>query len=570
MEILTFGNNISGTLAEDITAEQTTIQLIQGQGQQFSDMLSTEFENPSIPLSYYSKLTLTNNKQSAREIVHLTSVDGDTLNVVRGMEGTTRRGWELNDFIGNMPTRGSENQFVQIGQEQAAFYLCGRAGGSANALTLKLPTNFFANGNDSWELNAPLIVYPTANNTGPATLQITLGNKTVGTYPLYKGERNDLEDGDILKGVPLLCLLNKQDGYVTVVNPSAIYDALGTAAFANLQVNNRDLTPGRVPTVLNVVGVNGGVARYSQGNGTVKDCNQLPINSVSFVYTDATNGPGFSGTLVDLAGLNSAYRVQIAINYAGKSRLKFRALDRDKSTTAWGEWVEVFSPNNVPTAAQVGAIPLAGSLGIKGDLRTTGVYQTTNANGIRMVYGQYGVIFRNDGGTFYILPTKAGAPYGDWSDRRPFRFDLKSGAVNIDNGLTVGSSLKVNGAAVATGNVSGNQLVPRNYSNFDARYLLKNAGVTTELVKGTRGRWKDKSTGFMIQWGMINPGWAGYSQVTFPIAFPNACINVQVSITGDGGKSAINFSSVKSGTITKSGAQIGYDKGGSYWLAMGY
>ncbi|MBM6608680.1 phage tail protein [Enterobacteriaceae bacterium RIT814] len=135
------------------------------------------------------------------------------------------------------------------------------------------------------------------------------------------------------------------------------------------------------------------------------------------------------------------------------------------------------------------------------------------------------------------------------------------------------------------------QIFPGNYSNFDtrfdakyqpkgsytpagqaytrgesdARYQLKN---TASL--GANGWHKDASTGLITQWGYIAPNWSGYASVTFPIAFPSACINVQVSITGDGGESTVNFSSVKKGSVSRTGAQIGYDKGGAYWEAKGY
>lgn len=356
MQILTFGNNITGALSEDITAQQTTIQLLQGQGDKFRAMLSTDYENPAIPLSYFAKLTLTNSAQSVHEIIHLTGVSNDTLTVVRGQEKTKAQGWKLGDFVGNMPTRGSENDFVQIGHLQAAFYNCGKAAGTANGLTLQLPTDFFENDATEWELNTPLVVIPSLRNTAAATLQITLGSTTVGTFPLYKGNQSDLSPGDILPGVPLLCLLNKSESYITVVNPSAIYSALGTAAFKDVQTSQRDMTGSRIPLVANVLGVNGGVAKAS--GGTVSDCNALPANSVSFVYGDAQNSPGFTGTLMDFAGLtNGGYRIQIAANYAGAPQLSFRCFNNDSAKT-WSDWIRLYSPNNKPSPADIGAVPV--------------------------------------------------------------------------------------------------------------------------------------------------------------------------------------------------------------------
>lgn len=356
MQILTFGNNITGALSEDVTAQQTSLQLLQGQGDKFRDMLSAEYENPTVPLTYFAKLTITNSSQSVHEIVHLTGVSNDTLTVVRGREGTKAQGWKLGDFVGNMSTRGAENTFVQIGQLQAAFYNCGKAAGTANGLTLQLPTDFFENDATEWELNAPLVVIPTLRNTAAATLQITLASTTIGTFPLYKGNQSQLDPGDILPGVPLLCLLNKSEGYITVVNPSAIYSSLGTAAFKDVQTSQRDMTPSRIPLVGNVLGVNGGVAKAS--GGTVTDCNALPINSISFVYGDALNGPGFSGSLMDFGGLSGGgYRVQIAANYAGVPQLAFRTFNNDSAKT-WSAWIRLYSPNNKPSPADIGAVPV--------------------------------------------------------------------------------------------------------------------------------------------------------------------------------------------------------------------
>lgn len=64
------------------------------------------------------------------------------LKVIRGQEGTTAKGWSLNDVVANFATRGSENYFVQIAQLQSGHYIAGVAGGTANTLTLELPSTF--------------------------------------------------------------------------------------------------------------------------------------------------------------------------------------------------------------------------------------------------------------------------------------------------------------------------------------------------------------------------------------------------------------------------------------------
>ncbi|MED9130131.1 phage tail protein [Escherichia marmotae] len=221
--ILGFGNNVVSALAGDITTIQTDIPVMPGTGAKFAKLLSADFENKSNGQRVYAKITLTDNKESAFEICHLVSVSGDVLKVIRGQEGTTAKGWSLNDVVANFATRGSENHFVQIAQLQSGHYIAGVAGGTANALTLELPATFFVNGGSDWTLRTPIIVFPVQNNTNAATLQLTLGGKVLGTFPLYKGNKSELVANDIIKGIPLICLLDSEKSYFSVINPGNIY-----------------------------------------------------------------------------------------------------------------------------------------------------------------------------------------------------------------------------------------------------------------------------------------------------------------------------------------------------------
>ncbi|WP_105491602.1 phage tail protein [Escherichia coli] len=221
--ILGFGNNVVSALAGDITTIQTDIPVMPGTGAKFAKLLSADFENKSNGQRVYAKITLTDNKESAFEICHLVSVRGDVLKVIRGQEGTTAKGWSLNDVVANFATRGSENYFVQIAQLQSGHYIAGVAGGTANTLTLELPSTFFVNEGTDWTLRTPIIVFPVQNNTNAATLQLTLGGKVLGTFPLYKGNKSELVANDIIKGIPLICLLDSEKGYFSVINPGNIY-----------------------------------------------------------------------------------------------------------------------------------------------------------------------------------------------------------------------------------------------------------------------------------------------------------------------------------------------------------
>ncbi|EDU6200552.1 tail fiber protein [Salmonella enterica subsp. salamae] len=221
--IIGFGNNVVSSLAADITASQTTIQVMPGAGEMFAKLLTSDFVNTSNPLKVYSKITLTDSKETVFEVCHLTAVNGDMLTVVRGQEGTTAKGWELNDVIANFATRGSENQFIQIEELQSGHYVAGVAGGTENNLTLELPATYFVNGGVDWTLRTPLVVIPALNNTGASTLQLTMGGRVLGKFPLYKGNKAELSANDIIKDAPVLCVLDNTKTYFSVLNPLEIY-----------------------------------------------------------------------------------------------------------------------------------------------------------------------------------------------------------------------------------------------------------------------------------------------------------------------------------------------------------
>ncbi|EDF6150830.1 phage tail protein [Salmonella enterica subsp. enterica serovar Give] len=221
--IIGFGNNVVSSLAADITASQTTIQVIPGAGAMFANLLTSDYANSSNPLKTYAKITLTDAKETVFEVCHLTAVNNDMLTVIRGQEGTTAKGWSLNDVIANFATRGSENQFVQIEELQSGHYVAGVAGGTENNLTLELPATYFVNGGADWTLRTPLVVIPALNNTGASTLQLTMGGRVLGIFPLYKGNKSELSASDIIKDVPVLCVLDNTKTYFSVLNPLEIY-----------------------------------------------------------------------------------------------------------------------------------------------------------------------------------------------------------------------------------------------------------------------------------------------------------------------------------------------------------
>lgn len=371
--IIGFGNNTVSSLAADITANQTTIQVMPGEGAKFAKLLSSDYVNTSNPLKIYAKITLTDAKETVFEVCHLTAVNNDMLTVIRGQEGTTAKGWALNDVVANFATRGSENQFVQIEQLQSGNYTSGVAGGSANALTIELPATYFVNSSTDWALRVPIVVYPTQNNTGASTLQLVMGGRVLGTFPLYKGNKAQLVANDILKDVGLVCLMDKTKTFFNVANPGAIYAGLGTAAFYDVQKSPADATPNRLLPV--------GAFGLGAENTPVAN-----INADAMRVSGFYGGPGVSGVnyydpyaaLLVMSRYNTdGGMMQISAN--GKAAVRGRGFDK------LSNWNELFGKLNPPTAQDCNALPSDGTALAANKLATARTIAGVSFDGTRNI-----------------------------------------------------------------------------------------------------------------------------------------------------------------------------------------
>jgi len=480
-----FGNNVVSALAENVTSIQTTLTVMPEQGAMFAKLLTTDMENSSNPQNVYAILTLTNAAQTVHEICHLTAVRGDVLTVVRGQEGTTARGWSLNDVVANFATRGSENGFVQAEQLQTGQYTAAVAEGSENVLAIQLPGTFFRNDSTEWNFRTPIIVIPTKTNTGAATLQVTVAGRVLGTFPFYKGKKVELEAGDILADIPIACLLDRTKTFFSVMNPVKV---------------------------------------YSLGDGLVRSVNEV---------------------IPDDAGAVTL------------------------------------------TAEKVGAYPISGG-------KVEGEVWSEIVNNFRLVTDNKGTFWRFDGTTLYLMLTNEGDPHGGYNALRPLMVDFATGKLSTGHDFVVnGKAYTGNGASylaedaniygpvwggflnqwvmaqINALNVALNNQITASINNNNSGWVLPNFQLKNTANLG--GGWeKDSATGRIRQWGFLNAGaTTGFFQVNFPITFPNACANVQVTVVnGGGGKYADNFATA--GNVTQSGFTCGQDTGGSYWEAIGW
>jgi len=79
---------------------------------------------------------------------------------------------------------------------------------------------------------------------------------------------------------------------------------------------------------------------------------------------------------------------------------------------------------------------------------------TGDAGQLRLIYGNYGTILRQDGSSLYFLTTASGDQYGTWTSARPIRINNSNGDTYFGNGaLTVfnGGSTRVSGVLYPDG-----------------------------------------------------------------------------------------------------------------------
>ena len=79
----------------------------------------------------------------------------------------------------------------------------------------------------------------------------------------------------------------------------------------------------------------------------------------------------------------------------------------------------------------------SGGMSVAGNIKNTGEIQSETSNSYRIVSGNYGTFWRNDGNDLYLMLTNSGDQYGSYNDFRPLTVDLATGVCDIS-----GSALK--------------------------------------------------------------------------------------------------------------------------------
>lgn len=126
-------------------------------------------------------------------------------------------------------------------------------------------------------------------------------------------------------------------------------------------------------------------------------------------------------------------------------------------------------------------------------VHTNGQYISTNADAYRMIYGNYGAFWRNDGVKTYLLSTAENDKWGSWTGNRPFIYEFSSGNVNL-GGDSNKSALTLEGASKAA-RFGGHVHTGGNLHNT-GQYITMEAGLAGQSMDYIRfNHWGSSSTG---------------------------------------------------------------------------
>lgn len=178
---------------------------------------------------------------------------------------------------------------------------------------------------------------------------------------------------------------------------------------------------------------------------------------------------------------------------------------------------------------------------LTGVVKTSAEIQSTSSDNYRLIGGDYGTYWRNDGNSLYLLMTNAKNQYGAYNGLRPLAVNVKNGDVVLGHNASVSGNLKV---GQATHSADGNILGSRwgNKWLWDAVIEQVNGRVDWNSfnnrthVAGDRNAWwyKDELTGFIIQGGVVNrvdyANWVG-----FPRGYARQCFGVQLTLISSTG-----------------------------------
>lgn len=201
-----------------------------------------------------------------------------------------------------------------------------------------------------------------------------------------------------------------------------------------------DARPFKLDLATGVCSINGAATTDSLGN--VISTTYAPLNHPAF-----SNGVEILGATpyIDFHYNNS------------ESDYTFRIVQNSEDTLTLGGKVSVDDTLTVTS----------GGMSVAGNIKNTGEIQSETSNSYRLVSGNYGAFWRNDGNDLYLMLTNSGDQYGSYNNFRPLTVDLATGVCDIS-----GSALETESYLSSTGvypRVSMNTTTTADFDTFTAQ-----------------------------------------------------------------------------------------------------
>lgn len=228
---------------------------------------------------------------------------------------------------------------------------------------------------------------------------------------------------------------------------------------------------------------------------------------------------------------------------------------RSADAKKYSDFVKLYHTSNKPTAADVGALtdaqaaqkyalrsykvngkPLSGDVNLlagdvnawnkseadgrylmksggqlTGIVKTSAEIQSLTADNYRLIGGDYGTFWRNDGKSLYLMVTNAKNQYGTFNGLRPFSIDVKGGHVNFGHNVSVGGELKTLSSFRSEKGVSiGEDLWVDRNANVAGNLKVGNTTYQTDgNINGTAwngylSNWLNDNINGRVDWGTFN------------------------------------------------------------------
>ncbi|VAL31653.1 tail fiber repeat 2 protein [Enterobacter hormaechei] len=290
------------------------------------------------------------------------------------------------------------------------------------------------------------------------------------------------------------------DGTKDISLKTSNLDDAGTAATKDVTTSSTDTTDGRVLRV-------GDFGLGAIAGVSVSDANNINFNGFFNMSAEGIHGP-VANQVSEIIHCQYNQNTGRQIGWrAGRPDEPLR--HRTKMNGEWQGWIKLYDSNNPPTANEVDAVSASKggtfqkevifSEGVK-IRNATGVYQGEDAAG----FSSNNLMLKSWNGIGFCC-TLTGS---------------EGVTVFVD---TRGGNLEAKG-----------QIKPGNYENFDNRFYTKSLANNTfqkvnTVSKGTRGWFKDSSTGMIFQWGIEGVSGATTRIFSFPVSFPTGCASLVVS-----------------------------------------